>query len=463
VLSFLLSAAIIALVAAAARVAFGPGPALIAAAVYATHPAAVIYDAQVLPDTLAIALLALSMLGFLRYLERGRPRDLALAALAVGLAYSAKSYFVIAAAPMVAVILLGGGDLRRRVRHVVLVGAAVTAGLLVHPVLSWAAGLPVTYAVSGVGVSDYVNLLNARPSGAYVGWRATADLVRDRFVPAARLYFGYGAVAGAILLWTTLFLAARAGRRSLASTYVLLLGGVFLAFLSLTPISLRPLAFVEILPRYISVLPPILSVAAGAALWTLAGPIRDPRLRRALAATAAVVLAYNLWVPNGMLDRGYLLQMDGLRRALQAAPRLGIEEYVVPAEYEHLVPESFHAIGPRLTFADFSDPAAALRAAAAPLSATAYFVPRLALRYLEDPVRLGEHTPEFEYGQAQALVRALPPEARRVEIRVPYDSFRVWLARAGIETKGQLVAWVVTESPRAVDVRVASRQQPVAR
>jgi len=29
------------------------------------------------------------------------------------------------------------------------------------------------------------------------------------------------------------------------------------------------------------------------------------------------------------------------------------------------------------------------------------------------------------------------------EVRVPYDTARVWLARLGLATRGQLVGWVV--------------------
>lgn len=449
VLAFGFSAATMALVAAAARAAFGPYPALVAAAVYATHPAAVIYDAQVLPDTMAITLLAGSMLGFIRFLRGGDARPLVAAALLVGLSYSVKSYFVLAAVPMAAVVVWRTGGSPHRLRHLLLLGAGVLAALMLHPILSWAAGMPPGHIASGVATDAYASVLSARPPSAYAGWRAVADTVRDRFLPAGRLFFGYGAAAGLVLLWTSLFLAIRARRDAPIYAYLLALAAVFLAFLSLTPIRFEPLMFVETLPRYISVLPPVLAVAAGPALCALIVPLRDRRLRGALAVMGGVVLGYNLWVPNDLLDRGHLLEMAGLKRALIEGRRLGLADYVVPAEFEFLVPESFHRLGPRLTFTDFADEALPDHLDPARRPSVGVFVPRRALRYLAEPVRAGALTPDVEYGRAAALMHALRARGTtRVEVTVPYDSFRVWLARAGIQTKGQLVGWVVMRAER---------------
>lgn len=443
VLMFLLSCLTIVFVAEAARALFSSSAALLAAAVYATHPIAVMYDVQTLPDVLSVTLLSASIFFFSKFLKTDKAQSLIASALIVGLSYSAKSYFILAAMPMGVVVVFYPPQLGSRIRNSALFIIGVLIGLAANPLMSWAAGVEPYNSVAAM--SGYADGL-AQYTSAYEGWRATAFTLVSRLVYVQALYFAYGGAIGIVLLWASLFLVvhARGGRE-----YIFLLGLVlvFLLFLSFMPVRLSPLIFVETQDRYLTVVLPALAIAAGQAMWTVIRSGDDAASRRALLGVALVVFAYDLAVPNDMLDRYRLLEFEGLNRALAEAPKHGIQEIVVPRYYREVIPDSFYSRGVRITFQDFGQDVANRTMDVTERSSRAFFVPRAHFRELAPKLRMGEDTQALEYGEAARLVASLTNEGLQVtRITVPDDSLRFWLDRLGIHTKGQLVAWMLFKS-----------------
>ena len=269
------------MVAQGARVAFGSVAALFAAAIYATHPLLVVYDAATLPDGFAIAILATFLYLFLKYLQTARMAYLLSSALLVGLSFSVKEYYVLAALPFGAYLLFKQDPQAGKWRNVCLFSAGVLAGLSVDFLLHfWESGDPLWHVsvLSGYGGTPVAEQAGHAPHG---GWERLARLVVKRLVYFKWLFLDLGFVSRFLVLWGAMFLAlkARTDRACWILTGVVL---VFSAFLLSTPTRIRPLCLVEMLPYYLTVLLPALAIGSGGVLAAAFGSFQTAPLRRSL-------------------------------------------------------------------------------------------------------------------------------------------------------------------------------------
>lgn len=440
VLMFGLAALTIVSVAQCARTLFGERAALLAAIVYATHPIAVTFDTHTLPDGLAVAMLAASMLFFARYLGGGRLPWLAAAGVLAGLLYSAKSYFALVGLPMAAVLALPFGN-RLGLRHIVTLVGAVLSGVLCNGLLSVAASVD-TFNVFGT-LGEYAQRLSVPRPNAYEGWKAVVDTLTDRLAYLRSLYFGYGGAVGLVMLWATFLLLVKTldGRKYV---FLLLVVVSFLLFLIAMPASISPLVLVEVQDRYLMVVLPALSVAAGQALLLALNGLQTLGLRYAALGLLVCVSVFNLTVPSNLLDRYNLLEIEGLRASLDVAAHQGIEEVVVPRDFRERMPDSYFRRGVAIRFVDFEHMISPASPSPSLGSRSAVFIPRDAYRRLQDPLRTGDYNAITERGRHAALVDDLTAIGFKPSpIRVPYDTPRVWLERLGVSTRGQLVAWIL--------------------
>jgi hypothetical protein len=208
------------------------------------------------------------------------------------------------------------------------------------------------------------------------------------------------------------------------------------------------LAFTEPQDRYQTVVLPGLAVAGGTALSQTWGALSDRSLRASAAVVLLLVLGFSATVPNELHDRYRLLEMRGLRRALTESTSDGVRVLSLPVVYWSLVPDSFFALGPRIEFREYFTETGA-QAAIDAMEADpglAVFVSRRYFRQSSELLRTGDFTDDADAGQGASLMRLARERGLTVrEVRVPYDTLRLWLLRLGVETRGQLVGWVVSK------------------
>lgn len=446
VLMFVLSGLTTLFIAMAARIAFGVRGALLAALVYAAHPLAVTFDTATLPDGLAVCLLAALSALFMRYLRDRRVPRLIVPGLLIGLLFGVKNYFMLVSLPCAILILGQPGSWRRRVTDLGVLAAAATGGLAVPLLLGLAANVDAAAHLSGA--HQYVDYISQGLSSGRspMGMRALLTLLAERSEAFFLLFFGFGAVLGCLTLFGLAWSLAH--WRSPAQRFVATTALLFLGFLMLMPVRLSPLLFTQLHDRYLTVVLPALAIATGAGLAELWSSLSDRALRAAAACTLAVVVGFSAWVPNDLHDRYRTLEIRGLAQALDEAVARGTKELIVPIEYRRLVPRSYLERGVRLRFLDLTAPAEAATAmnAVAMDPGSSMLVFRMPYRTIAQKLRTGDYREETGFGGA---VASLMDEARHdgyaiEEVRVPYDTARVWLARLGIPTRGQLVGWLVT-------------------
>jgi 4-amino-4-deoxy-L-arabinose transferase-like glycosyltransferase len=135
--------AAVGLLAATVRRVAGPAAGLMAGAVLALTPAAVLIFRFDNPDALLVLLLVVAAYGVTRALEAGRTRWLVLAGAAVGFAFLTKSGQALLPAPAfgLAYLIAAPVSLRRRIGQLAVAGLAVVvaAGWWIAAVLAWPA------------------------------------------------------------------------------------------------------------------------------------------------------------------------------------------------------------------------------------------------------------------------------------------------------------------------------------
>jgi 4-amino-4-deoxy-L-arabinose transferase-like glycosyltransferase len=236
--------ATVALVYATVRRWFRPSAALLAGAVTASTPVAVLMFRYNNPDALLVLLLTLAAYATVRALERAGTMWLVLAASAVGLGFTTKMLQAFLVVPAIGVVYLVAAptSLGRRIRQLLVAGAAlvVSAGW-------WVAAVQLTPAADRpyIGGSQNNSLLNlifgyngvGRLSGnesGSVGGGATAG---SRWGPTGLLRLFQSDMGGQIswlipaaliLLVAVLVLTGRAGRTDRTRAAVVLWGGYLL-------------------------------------------------------------------------------------------------------------------------------------------------------------------------------------------------------------------------------------------
>lgn len=442
-LMFLLSCISILSIAQAARMTFGIRAGLLAAAVYATHPLTVLYDVYTLPDNLAVALLAVSIVCFLKYVRTSHLSLLCLAAFVIGLTLAVKEYFVLLAFSFGICLLLEQNDsvkLRNVAFFLFFFSLGLSTDFMFH---AWESGDPLahwsvtaTYGDRLFALGDYAG---------YSGPKLIARMAVDRLSYIESLFFSFGGVAGFISLGGLLFVIMNERRRM--ECRMLMVGIVtFFVFLCATPAKLWPLTFVEMQERYLIVLMPFLAICAGGAISAGLESLRDRGKQASAGALLLVAFAYNLTIPNNIQDRYRILEFDGIRKVLKNAKGKQMSDLFLPAKYNEYVPDSYHSYGVRLRFLTTSEFAAVDEIIETLREETgrAVFIPRIPYRMLEKFYRMGDPPfSELYSSRNWELMKRLDSNGfEREFVFVPNTSFRSWLTLLEFDAKDHLVGWL---------------------
>ena len=463
-LMFGLSCVTTVLIALAGRLAFGPRAGLWAAAVYATHPMAVVYDTLTLPDGLAIALLAAIIYLFLIFLRQDRLFCLVLCGFLVGLLFSAKTYFILAALPIVACLMLRTGSLNTRFRNAVMFSVLVFAGIAVDMILHcWESG---NWLARFSAILSYGDRIQALGDGSTrTGIQRLVIAVLDRFAYGEWLFLDVGFVCGFLTLWACVAIVNEA-RTNVVCLFLSFMVCTFAPFLLFCPAKLSPLIFVEMQPRYLGILLPMIAISAGMLLSQVIERLPSPSARRGFLAAIVCGFLYNLMVPNDLGNRTFnrsdRMVFDGIRHELTRGKESGCSEFVFPdVKYKQVTPDSYYALGLKISFYDTNDIVAAkvIKDRLLREPSTVLFVPRAAFKLpLVHALSRGEYQESLEVeGRYQELVRWLRDNGfSRQGIRVPNTVFRAWMCRAGmLSREQQLIGWIYRrEQPQALDKTV---------
>jgi len=433
VLMFVLSCTAVFFIAEAARLAFGPVAGLVAAAIHATHPINVVFDVLTVPDGLAVAMLAAALLLFVKYLRSGRIGWLLGAGALVGLSYSVKDYYILAAAPLGLCVLLEKVAWGEKLRRAALFSLLVLAGLSVDFALhAWESGNPLAHVQNNAGYAERIE--EWRPNKG-TGVRRLHALFWERATYFPWLLVDGGVLDGFLFLWGSLYLALTWKRRP-ESRMLLMTAAVFFAFLLMMPTKLSPLTFVEMQPRYLTILFPMLAVGGGAACGATLGRLPSSAVRTSLAAALVAGFVYNVFPPNTQIDHHRAQEFTGIRKVLENAGEQGVEELVLPQFYDLFLPDRYRTYGVEFTFRDVED-AAWFREAPNYLkgdAGRAVFLPVRPFPKTDRYLQLLEHL------QAEGCVAG--------EVRVPETSYRAWLYRVDlIDANDQPVGWICRYRP----------------
>jgi len=450
ILMLLLGACTTCMVAEFARRAFGAAAGLLAALFYATQPLNVLFDVLTLPHNLAVFVLASALVLFLEYVRKGSLAFLVPATFLVGLLFSVKDYYVVAAVPFGLTILSRATGWRDRLRHAAFFSACCAAGIGVDFLLN--------LVISGDAWAHLV-ASSSYPERRLDGtWQPLPDhavrIFHTLFWERTR-YFTWlfdeyaGIVTGAVTLWGALFLCSKS-RGCLVCRHLILCVAVFLAFLMLMPTSFRPLVLVEMQPRYLTVLLPMLCIGAGAAAAGAWSSLTSTTIRNCGAAALLLAIGYNVVVPNNLIDHHRVQEFRGIRDVLKGAAESGLRELLLPAPYDVFLADSFYDYGVKFTYREAADEAAV----------------RSIPEYLQNDPSRGVLLPERPYPKTDAfleLKRTLSERAFHIEeIRVPRSTYRAWLRWMDIiDADDQVVGWVARAKSEAGNGRSAPARTAV--
>lgn len=446
VLMFILAAATTMMVGYAARTAFDSATGVTAATVYAAHPLVILNGVITLPDVLAVALMTLALWLFFLYLSRARLFFLAGAATVAGLCLGVKSYYILISLPFAIGILLQPLPWAERLRSLALLVVFFAGGLCLAYLIPWILGSPFSVTPD---VSEYGQrlLTQEQPYASGLGWIARISV--DRLDYLKWLFLELGIVSGFLSLLALTWLMFRWLQRP---EYAVLLSAsiLFLAFLIGMPASLQPLVFVEMQPRYLTLLIPVLAIGAGNALAVLIHALEGDSARRSVAGALLIAFASNILVPNDyndpVLHRARTQEMLGLRDALETAQSSMISVLLLPNRYRTLVPDSYDAYGVKLSFQDHGAAAVSQKMWHPKTEHEGIFIPRARFRWpLVAALQSGEYEIALEIDTKDrrlledAKANGLIPTA----ILVPDTVVMRWLALLGLVKKEQqLVGWL---------------------
>jgi len=450
VLMFLLGGLTTVFIAQAARTAFDVRAALFAAIAYAAHPLAVTFDAVTLPDGFAVCLLSAASWHFVRYLRAHQRLPLVVSSLLIGLLFGVKNYFMLVSIPCALTILRLPLSWRERIAHIGMLAGAAGAGLVLVLLLGVVSGVDASSHVVSAG--NYVNYISqGLPVGDQAqGARQLIATLIERGGALAVTFYGFGALMGALTLFGFTLSVCRS-RQSPAQLFLASTVLLFLLFLMFMPMRLSPLTFAQLHERYLTVVLPALAISTGAAIASVWDSLAERDQRGAAACLLVAIVAYSAWVPNGLHDRYGTLEIRAVRQALTEAPEHRTTTLLLPSHFNRLVPDSYRERGVLLRFVDFASPedAATVLDSLAANPSAAMITFRMPYRNLREKLLTGDYNDDIGYGPYAELMREAHARNMLIEeVRVPYDSLRVWLARLGIATRGQLVAWVIRKPAR---------------
>lgn len=450
VLMFILAAATTMMVGYAARTAFGSATGVAAATTYAAHPLVILYGVVTLPDVLAVALLTLALWLFFLYLKRPRLYFLAGAAIVAGLCFGVKGYYILISLPFGIGILLQQLPWAWRLRSLAQLVVFFAGGVCLAILIPWMLGSPFSVTPD---VSEYGQRLldQEQPYASGFGW--IARIAVERLDYLRWLFLELGIVSGFLSLLALTWLTFRSLQRP---EYAVLLSAsvIFVVFLIGTPASLQPLIFVEMQPRYLTVLLPVLAIGAGDALAALLHALEDDSARRSAAGALLLAFASNILVPNDyndpVLHRARTQEMLGLKDALQVAQSSKITVLLLPNRYRTLVPDSYYAYGVTLAFQDNVSDTLSQKSLHPITENKGMFIPRAHFRWpLVAALRRGEYGIGLEVDTKD---RGLMEHAKAsglipMPVLVPDTVVMRWLALLGlVKREQQLAGWLYLPS-----------------
>lgn len=440
ILMFILAAATTMMLGYSAKVAgFGSVAGIATAAIYAFHPFVILYGALNLPDVLATTLQALSILLFFLYLNRRNYYFLAIAGVVVGFCYGVKVYYILMAASFGLAILWERVSWTHRLYKLIVLTATFLIGIFFAVMLPWILG---GSSLSGPDINEYSQRLftEYHPYTTGIGW--ALRVVAERLNYIKWLFYDVGIVSGLLSLIAIFWLMLK---RPLIPEQVFLLSAffIFFIFLTATPIKSDPLIFVEMQPRYLMVIIPILAIGAGSVLATLKFENESSRY---FFYAVFIALLSNIALPNDyhdpVLHHARTQEMMGLLDAIKSAESLAINEIVLPSNYRTLVPDSYRDHGVKLTFEEHL---LNTHIESSKLSHQAVFLPRARFRPLVTELKRGNFTKEMEIDDSnqELLNYAIQNKLSPHPILVPDSVFFRWLASFELVKKEQqLVGWL---------------------
>jgi hypothetical protein len=334
VLMFLFAAASIVLVAMIAKRVFGLAAALVAAAIQATYFINLRYDVMTTSDSMGVPIILLSTVLLLDFLKRGKIVRLVFAGALLGALIGIKDYYATISIPFSICLLFRpqpAPPIRSRIGHVAFLGvSAIAVALLV---------LLLNYLTLGDALHQFRRLTDNLPTSdsksSGIAW--AVGLLGGRFKYLFYVLAENGIVGGVVLLVGAVYLGSLAKQR-LDCRLLFMIPVLFLAFLSLMFLSLRPLQFLPQEPRYVIVLVPFLAIgAAGAIVAAWARISDDAVLRHCFCVMLATTAALNLWLPN---YRNIAVPVaTAVRNAVAESKSAGANVLVLPWYYRWSTPD----------------------------------------------------------------------------------------------------------------------------
>ncbi len=435
VLMFLFAAASIVLVAMIAKRAFGQAAALVAAAVQATYYINLRYDIMTTSDSLGVPITLLSTLLLLDFLESSRTARLVFAGALIGALIGVKDYYAMISVPFSLCLLFRpqpAPPFASRIGHVVVLGiSAITVAALV---------LLLNYVNFGDAWHQFRGFTDALPDAdSQEGGtsRAIATL-GGRFKYFYYMLAENGIVGGVVLLAGAVYLGSLAKSR-LDCRLLFMIPVLFLVFLSLMFLTLRPLRFLPQEPRYVMVLVPYLATgAAGAIVATWARICDDAILRRCFVVVLVVITALNLWLPN--YRNTAVPVATALRNAVAQGKSAGATTLVLPWYYRWAAPDGRVLRGIDVDYSDPSPDSFDRVRRAAPKGGFDYTYGQID-RILNDSRPLAYYVPD-DMGKDTEVKKLSDSGFRRIDVTGSASSLQNWLEFFGL-VKGTIpCGWI---------------------
>ena len=319
-----------------------------------------------------------------------------------------------------------------RAKYVVLASALFLAGMSVDGLLhAWESHDPWThFRLAGQYSDSIVVRFHDLESP-----RSPGTILSDRGLYLQALLIDYGP-AGILLLAGGLLLVFQ--WRRIECRLLTVAAVLFLGFLSLAPVRLRPLGFVETQVRYAVFFLPLLAIGAGAACAQVYAAAQDAILRRSLAAAFAVLVGVNLWIPGFRLDTHCRLACVGIRKCLQRSRDYGFSRLLFPSDYKSRLPDSYARYGVPLLSAG--------------RDTYSHWEYDTLVSALDSQPELGVFAPARTVDVQYAGPRPEGAEDVRtilrrrgfqeIEIRVPGSTPGAWADRLGMSTHGTVAGWL---------------------
>ena len=409
------------------------------------------HDLYALPDILGVLMLAGVLVLFFRYASDRFDDSRALLALVAvgyvtGLLFGVKSYFVLVGAPFVFVLLLAPAPFRGKVFKCGLLATGFVAGLATVSMMQWLdSGNPFEtfHTLFSYGLRQHglgTNVTHERQSLLQL-----ISTVGARSYYLEVLFVTIAPSAGLVLLLGFMFGAWRT-KECAFSRLLLSVAVLFVLFLHFMPSGLSPLKFVELQERYLTVILVPSAALVGGFITASIESLQGRRANTFAGIGVLLYLVYVCWVPNGMADRYRVLEYAGKQQLIEQARTLKINELIFDASRQNLDGVAFKNADVNITHWNFASDSSIenilLHLKAAP--GRAVYVNRAPLYDLSEAVLLGNYKPAMGLRSAERLAAALEEGPFvRSEVRVPYDSFRLWVLRwFGISSRTVLVGWL---------------------